>query len=54
MNLEVTSQKVQTSSSRTALRILRALTLPDTAVHHFAEFPIQATSLMEVAASMLS
>lgn len=54
MNLEVTGQKVQTSSSRTALCILRTLTSPDTAVHHFAEFPLQATSLMQVSASVLS
>ena len=54
MNLEETGQKVRISSSSTALRVLHASAWPDMAVHYFAAFPSQASSITEVSASVLS
>lgn len=50
MNLAETGQKVQTSSSSTAVSGLHNSTWPDVAVHYFAAFPSQAV----VSASVLS
>lgn len=52
MNLEETGQKVQTSSSSTALRGLHASPSPDVAVHYFAAFPSQTISITEVSAAV--
>lgn len=54
MNLEETGQKVQTSSSSTALCILNTLTPLHMAVNYSAEFPVQVTSLIQVSAFVLS